>query len=174
MNPGGSNVRPMRELVRSYLQNALSRRAFVDRLVKSGFSVLAANAVVASMAPAFGQDSYTRTFRGTGGELLAEQLHDAGVEYLFLGNGTGVSPLCDALVDRPNMKIILAVHEGLCVAMADGYSRASGKTGFTMFSRVAVPHSSCNMHNAMKDRSPVVIATADIDPLAPGRVSLQQ
>src|SRR5258708_10032955 len=106
----------MRELVRSYLQNALSRRGFVDGMIKSGFSVLAANAVIASLAPAFAQDkekpdgtdSYTRTFRGTGGELLAEPLHDAGVEYLFLGNGTGVKPLCEALVDRPHIKVVPA------------------------------------------------------------------
>src|SRR5258708_5190108 len=169
----------MRELVRSYLQNALSRRGLVDGMIKSGFSALAANAVVASLSPAFAQDkekpeggdSYTRTFRGTGGELLAEQLHDAGVEYLFLGNGTGVSPLCDGWVDRPNMKMVVGGHEGLCVAMADGYARASGKTGLTMFSRVAVPHASCNMYNAMKDRSPVVIATDHIDSLASGRDS---
>ena len=168
----------MRELVRSYLQHGLSRRGFVDRMVQSGFSVLAANSVLASLTPAFAQDSakkegtsYTRAFRGTGGELLAEQLRDAGVEYLFVGNGTGVSPLCDAAIDRPDMKVILAVHEGLCVAMADGYSRASGKTGFTMFSRVAVPHSSCNMYNAMKDRSPIVIATDHIESLASGRDS---
>src|SRR5215469_15686686 len=130
----------IRELVQVYLQNGLSRRGFVDRMIQSGFTAFAANSVLASLAPACAQEaakpvgeSYTRTFRGTGGELLAEQLHDAGVEYVFLGNGTGVSPVCDAIVDRPNLKIILAVHEGLCVAMADGYGRASGKTGFTMF-----------------------------------------
>src|SRR5262249_6258921 len=138
----------MRDLVRSYLENGLSRRGFANRMLKSGFSMAATNAVLAALAPALAQDapnpegaSFTRAFRGTGGELLAEQLLEAGVEYLFLGNGTGVSPLCDAAVDRPNLKIILAVHEGLCVAMADGYARASGKTAFTMFSRVAVPHS---------------------------------
>ncbi|HYL34272.1 MAG TPA: thiamine pyrophosphate-binding protein, partial [Bryobacteraceae bacterium] len=171
----------MRELVRSFLQNGLSRRRFVDRMVQSGFSVMAANSVLASLTPAFAQDarpgsgqenaqsSFTRTFKGTGGELLAEQLHDAGVEYLFLGNGTGVSPLCDALVDRPNMKLVLAVHEALCVAMADGYARASGKTGFSMFSRVAVSHSTMNMYNAMKDRSALVIATDHMESLASGR-----
>jgi thiamine pyrophosphate-dependent acetolactate synthase large subunit-like protein len=168
----------MRDLVRRYLQHGLSRRGFVDCMVQSGFSFLAANSVLASLAPAFAQEaakppgaSFTRAFRGTGGELLAEQLRDAGVEYLFLGNGTGVSPLCDALVDRPNMKIILAVHEALCVAMADGYARASGKTAFSMFSRVAVSHASMNMYNAMKDRSPLVIATDHIESLASGRDS---
>ena len=167
----------MRELVRRYLQNSLSRRGFVDRMVQSGFSLVAANAVLASLAPAFAQDGkdeskpFTRTFRGTGGELLAEQLKEAGVEYLFLGNGTGVSPLCDAAVDRPNLKIILAVHEALCVAMADGYSRASGKTAFTMFSRVGVTDATSNIYNAMKDRSALVVATDHIESMASGRDS---
>ena len=168
----------MRELVRSYLQNGLSRRGFVKCMVQSGFSLVAANSVLASLPPVFEQGeaqeeakSYTRTFRGTGGELLAEQLRDAGVEYLFLGNGTGVSPLCDAVVDRPDMKIILAVHESLCVAMADGYSKASEKTAFAMFSRVGVPNATSNMYNAMKDRSTLVIASDHIETLASGRDS---
>ncbi len=168
----------MRELVRQYLENGLSRRGFVDRMVKSGFSLVAANSVLASLSPAFAQDeskgdakSYTRTFRGTGGELLAEQLREAGVEYLFIGNGTGVSPLCDAVVDRPDMKIVLAVHEGLCVAMADGYSKASGKTGFAMVSRVGVPNATSNLYNAMKDRSSLVVASDHIESLSSGRDS---
>jgi thiamine pyrophosphate-dependent acetolactate synthase large subunit-like protein len=147
-------------------------------MVQSGFSLVAANSVLAAMPPVFNQEQgrdevkqYTRRFKGMGGELLAEQLHDAGIEYLFLGNGTGVSPLCDAVVDRPNMKIILAVHEGLCVAMADGYSRASGKTAFSMFSRVGVPNATSNMYNAMKDRSSLVIATDHIESGSSGRDS---
>lgn len=165
----------MRELVRSYLQNGLTRRAFVKRMLESGFSLAAAHSVLAAMPPEFRQEqkdqapSFTRSFRGTGGELLAEQLLDAGVEYLFLGNGTGVSPLCDAVVDRPKLKIILAIHEGQCVAMADGYAKASRKTAFSMFSRVGVPNATSNMYNAMKDRSSIVIATDRIESLATGR-----
>ncbi len=167
----------MRELVRSYLQQGLNRRGFVERMMQSGFSAIAANSVLASLSPAFAQNGgkqdeakgFTRSFKGTGGELLAEQLHEAGVEYLFLGNGTGVSPLCDAVIDRPNLKIILAIHEALCVAMADGYSRASGKTAFTMFSRVGVTDATSNIYNAMKDRSALVVATDHIESLASGR-----
>ena len=159
----------MRELIRGYLQKALGRREFVEGLVRAGFAVAAAQSVAESLA--FGQEASppVRPFRGTGGELLAEQLRAAGVEYLFLSNGTGVSSLCDAVVDRPELKIILAVHEGLSVAMADGYSKASGKTAFSMFSRVGIPNASSNMYNAMKDRSSVVIATDHIESLASGR-----
>ena len=164
----------MRELVHRYLENGVSRRDLAKKIVQSGFSMMAANSVIAALAPAFAQESgqtkpFTRTFRGTGGELLAEQLKEAGIEYLFLGNGTGVSPLCDAVVDRPALKIILAVHESLCVAMADGYSRATGKSSFAMFSRVGMTHASANMYNAMKDRSPLVIATDRVESMASGR-----
>ena len=168
----------MRELVRSYLQNGITRRGFIKRMVQSGFSVVAADSVLAALPPASGQaqsseetNPFTRRFRGTGGELLAEQLRDAGVEYVFIGNGTGVSPLCDALVDRPDLKLVLAVHEPLCVAIADGYSRASGKTAFTMFSRVGVPAASSNIYNAMKDRSRLVVASDRIESMAAGRDS---
>ncbi len=164
----------MRELVQQYLQNGISRRGFLNRMVQTGFSLMAAKSVLDALPPAFGQEAagvFTRAFRGAGGELLAEQLKEAGVEYLFLGNGTGLAPLCDALVDRPGMKIILAIHESQSVAMADGYAKASGKTAFTMFSRVGVPNASSNMYNAMKDRSALVVASDHIDTLAAGRDS---
>src|SRR5437016_3651404 len=165
----------MRELVRSYLQKGVRRRTFLRRMTQAGFSAVAAKSALAALSPAQqaaaagAAKPLTRTFKGTGGELLAEQLLDAGVDYLFLGNGTGVSPLCDALVDRPQLKIIMGVHEALLVAMADGYSRASGKTGFAMFSRVAVPNATANMYNAMKDRSSVVIASDHIESMESGR-----
>ena len=69
----------MRELVRTYLQNGISRRGFANRMLKSGFSAAATNAVLAALAPAQAQDegkletaAFTRAFRGTGGDLLAE------------------------------------------------------------------------------------------------------
>jgi thiamine pyrophosphate-dependent acetolactate synthase large subunit-like protein len=165
----------MRELARQFLENSVSRRGFIDRLVQSGFTLAAAQSIVGALSPARADEKtgpsqpFTRTFRGTGGELLAEQLRAAGVEFMFLGNGSGIGALCDAAVDRPDLKIILAVHEGLCVAMADGYSRASGKTGFSMFSRVGVPNASSNLYNAMKDRSTLVIGTDHIESLQSGR-----
>ncbi|MBI2818066.1 MAG: thiamine pyrophosphate-binding protein [Acidobacteria bacterium] len=169
----------MRELVQQYLQRDLSRRAFVQRMVQSGFTLMAANSVLAALPPAFAREgevkdeapvqAFTRKFRGTGGELLAEQLLEADVEYLFLGNGTGVAPLADAVVDRPKLKIVLSVHENLPPAMADGYSKASGKTAFGMFSRVGVPNAASNMYNAMKDRSSIVLASDKADIMSQGR-----
>ncbi|MCH7805440.1 MAG: hypothetical protein IH937_15335 [Acidobacteria bacterium] len=77
---------------------------------------------------------------------MAEQIKAAGVKYLFLTNGSGLGPLCDALVDRPEMQVILGVHEGHCISMADGNATASGKTAFAMFSRVGSPNASSNLY----------------------------
>lgn len=95
--------------------------------------------------------------------MLVEQVMETGAEYLFVANGSGVGPICDALVDRPQLQLIQATQEGQVVSIADGYAKASGKTGFGMFSRVGLPHSSSNMYNAMKDRTPLVLFSDHAD-----------
>ena len=76
----------------------------------AGYSAAAARSALASVAP-FVQDSplpegLTRTMTGTGGELLTEQLIEAGAKYLFVTNASGLGPLCDALVARPQIQLI--------------------------------------------------------------------
>jgi benzoylformate decarboxylase len=150
----------MRQLVKELMNANLSRRGFLTGMVAAGYSVTAAKSALQSVAPfasgAAVPAELTRSFTGTGGELLAEQLIEAGCRYMFVSNGSGLGPLCDALVARPQIQLIQATHEGQVVAIADGYAKATGKIGFAMYSRVGLPHSSANMYNAMKDRTPVV------------------
>src|SRR5919197_6687362 len=65
----------------------------------------------------------------TGRHALLEVLHQEGVEYIFGNPGTTELPLMDALVDRPDLRYILALQEAAAVGMADGYAQASGKVG---------------------------------------------
>jgi benzoylformate decarboxylase len=151
----------MRELVKDLVEQRLTRRTFLTRMTAAGYSAAASRSVLASVSP-FVQGSpapeaLTRSFTGTGGELLAEQIIEAGARYMFVSNGSGLGPLCDALVTRPQIQFIQATHEGQVVAIADGYAKASGKIGFGMYSRIGLPHSSANMYNAMKDRTSVVL-----------------
>ena len=68
----------MRELVAQYLSKSISRRMFVNRLVKTGVSAAAAASVVSSLTPmVYGETGDTgaspedvRIFEGTGGRLL--------------------------------------------------------------------------------------------------------
>jgi len=72
-------------------------------------------------------------------------------------------------VDRPEMQVILGVHEGHCISMADGNATASGKTAFAMFSRVGSPNASSNLYNAMKDRSALVVTSDHTERDSSGR-----
>jgi thiamine pyrophosphate-dependent acetolactate synthase large subunit-like protein len=157
----------MRDLVKGLVTRRRTRRDFLTQMVAAGYTLSAARSALASVSP-FVQDgqtaeSLTRTMTGTGGELLAEQLIEAGAKYMFVSNGSGLGPLCDALVTRPQIQFIQATHEGQVVAIADGYAKASGKIGFGMYSRIGLPHSSANMYNSMKDRTAVVLLSDHAD-----------
>ena len=64
--------------------------------------------------------------RITGRSAFISLLKDEGVTHLFGNPGTTELPIMHALTDHPDMKCVLALQESLVVAMADGYSRASG------------------------------------------------
>ncbi len=69
----------------------------------------------------------------SGKQVLAELLHQEGVEYIFGNPGTTELPLMDVLAQRADIRYILSLHEGVALAMAAGYAEASGKLGVTNF-----------------------------------------
>ncbi len=149
----------------------ISRRGFLAGVAAASFSTSMAKPVIAAVEPYVPggpmPDNYIRSVTGTGGDLLVEQLLETGARYLFVANGSGLGPICDALVDRPGLQLIQATQEGQVASMADGYAKASGQVGFGFYSRVGLPHSTSNMYNAMKDRTPIVLmsdhAETDVD-----------
>src|SRR6185503_3270804 len=70
-----------------------------------------------------------KTITGTGGIILIQTLKDAGVEYLFTNPGSAETGIFAALAEDQDQKLVVAKHEGLVAAMADGYHRLSGKVG---------------------------------------------
>ncbi|HEY5622389.1 MAG TPA: thiamine pyrophosphate-binding protein, partial [Gammaproteobacteria bacterium] len=158
----------MRDLVDDLISAKISRRQFLAGMSAASFTTAAAQSAFDSVAPFIPgsemPENYMRSVTGTGADLLVEQIIETGAEYLFVSNGSGLGPVCDSLVDHPQLQPIQATHEGQLVAIADGYAKASGKTGFGMFSRVGLPHSSSNMYNAMKDRTPLVLFSDHADP----------
>ncbi len=67
------------------------------------------------------------TNRITGRSAFIALMKDEGITHLFGNPGTTELPIMHALVDHPDLTFVLGLHEALVVAMADGYSRASGK-----------------------------------------------
>ena len=71
-----------------------------------------------------------------GREAFLALLESEGVTHLFGNPGTTELPIMAALPERPAITYVMALQEALVVAMADGYSRASGSLG------------ACNVHVA--------------------------
>ncbi|HEY9453617.1 MAG TPA: thiamine pyrophosphate-binding protein, partial [Bradyrhizobium sp.] len=63
----------------------------------------------------------------TGRSAFLALLKDEGVTHLFGNPGTTELPVMHALKDHPDLTYVMAMQESLVVAMADGFSRASGK-----------------------------------------------
>jgi benzoylformate decarboxylase len=65
--------------------------------------------------------------RITGRSAFLALLKDEGITHLFGNPGTTELPIMHALKDHPDLTYVMAMQESLVVAMADGFSRASGK-----------------------------------------------
>jgi benzoylformate decarboxylase len=65
--------------------------------------------------------------RITGRSAFLALLKDEGVTHLFGNPGTTELPIMHALAEHPDLTYVLGLQEAIVVAMADGFSRASGK-----------------------------------------------
>ncbi|MEH2519153.1 thiamine pyrophosphate-dependent acetolactate synthase large subunit-like protein [Bradyrhizobium sp. AZCC 1610] len=65
--------------------------------------------------------------RITGRSAFLALLKDEGITHLFGNPGTTELPIMHALKDHPELIYVMAMQESLVVAIADGFSRASGR-----------------------------------------------
>lgn len=160
--------------VKEYLLGNIGRRSFLRRLTATGLTATAARQYMELLAspaatprvPAAGEGKIS-VVEGTAGEVFVEQLKQCGVRFVFFNPSTGDYPIFDALLNRPDMQVILALQEGVLTAMADGYAKASGKIPFVTCARPGFPNTLVHMFNAYKDRTPMIVT---ID--QPGQSSL--
>jgi thiamine pyrophosphate-dependent acetolactate synthase large subunit-like protein len=165
----------MKELIKQYLDDGMSRRQLMTGLSALGMSTVAAQSVAQSLAPAArAPAAAVRDMQGTGGALFVAQLKAAGVKFVFFNPSTGDYPIFDALVDEPSIQVIKGIHEGAVVAMADGYARATGKPGVVIVANVGLPNAMTQMINSWKDQIPLLIAVASADQETMGRDQLQE
>ena len=103
----------MKDLIKQYLDQGLSRRQLVSGLSALGMSTVAAKAMAQNLTPAAqsaapaaeAAPAAIREVEGNGGRLFVEQLKAAGVEHIFFNPSTGDHPIFDALVDEPGRSI---------------------------------------------------------------------
>src|ERR1041384_2276149 len=131
----------MQELVKRFLDEGLSRRGLLQKLSALGIGLAQAQSLlegfqvsedVGKGLPVPG----STTIKGTGGELLMAQAKAAGSEYLFCNPGSFETGLYDAQITS-GVPLIMGLHEGIVISLADGYHRARLKPAFVNIHVVA-------------------------------------
>lgn len=155
----------MSDLHRLLLDQEIDRRTFIRRLGQAGISMAAASALASSLgaraAPA--SEETKKVARGrivenmSGGDVMLEFLSDWDVPYLFGLGGSEEVGLLDAMVER-DIPFVTCLHENAAMAMADGYSRSTGKTSVVSLHSIAgSAYALGQMVGSFRDRIPVVV-----------------
>lgn len=94
----------------------------------------------------------------TGGDLLLDVLEEWGADHFFGCPGSTEVSILDASVGREAPQFVLVPQEGVAVAAADGYARASGRPGVvTLHANVGLANAVSGVHAAQMSRVPVVL-----------------
>jgi acetolactate synthase-1/2/3 large subunit len=94
-------------------------------------------------------------------DAIAATLRNIGFEYAFLNPGSSYRGLHDSLVNfngNRGPKAVLCSHEDICVHMAQGYSKATGRASLAILhDLVGLMHGTMAVYNSFCDRQPVVV-----------------
>ena len=109
-----------------------------------------------------------------GSEAIVKVLLEQGVDTVFGYPGGAVIPLYDALYDAP-LKNVLTAHEQGAIHAADGYARASGRTGVCIAtSGPGATNIVTGLATAYLDSIPLVAITGQVGVSMLGRDSFQE
>ena len=110
----------------------------------------------------------------TGAQIMIKSLEMEGVEYVFGLPGGAILPTFDALYDS-KLKFILVRHEQGATHMADGYARASGRTGCVLVtSGPGATNTVTGLATAFMDSVPMVCITGQVATHAIGSDAFQE
>lgn len=110
-----------------------------------------------------------------GSQMLLKCLVSEGVEYIFGYPGGKVIPIYDAIYDEKKIKHVLVRHEQCAAHAADGYARATGRTGVCMAtSGPGGTNLVTGIANAYMDSVPIVAITGQVSTGEIGTDSFQE
>ncbi|MFA5097644.1 MAG: biosynthetic-type acetolactate synthase large subunit [Candidatus Margulisiibacteriota bacterium] len=111
----------------------------------------------------------------SGSDALLESLKKEGVEVIFGLPGGSVLPIYDSLYNFKEIKHILVRHEQAAGHAADGYARATGKTGVCLAtSGPGATNLVTAIANAHMDSIPMVAITGQVGTAFLGKDSFQE
>ena len=113
--------------------------------------------------------------RLSGSEIFVRSLLEENVDHVFGYPGGVVIPVFDKLYNLPRPKIVLCRHEQGAQHMADGYARASGKTGVCLVtSGPGATNLVTGIATSFMDSIPVVCITGQVGTAAIGNDAFQE
>ena len=99
-----------------------------------------------------------------GRQVLMESLVAHGVGYVFGNPGTTESPILDALLDYPQLRYIVALHEGVALGAASYYAQASGQPALVnLHVAPGLGNALGMLYNAFKARAPLLVTAGQQD-----------
>jgi len=111
----------------------------------------------------------------TGAEIFVRTLTDLGVDTVFGYPGGAVLNIYDALFEHTKIRHMLCRHEQGAVHMADGFARASGKTGVCLVtSGPGATNTVTGIATAYMDSIPVVVFSGQVPSLLIGNDAFQE
>jgi len=146
--------------------NSLLDAPFLDRPLTAAADPLSA---VGSAAP--GSAPAPRN----GAQLLLDTLIELGVDTVFGYPGGAVLPLYDALHAEPRLRHVLVRHEQAAVHAAEGYARATGRTGVVFVtSGPGMANTTSGLLDALCDSIPVLCVSGQVATSAIGTDAFQE
>ncbi|OGW82632.1 MAG: acetolactate synthase, large subunit, biosynthetic type [Omnitrophica bacterium GWA2_52_8] len=110
----------------------------------------------------------------TGAQIMIKCLEKEGAEYVFGLPGGAILPTFDALYDS-KLKFILVRHEQGATHMADGFARATGRTGVCLVtSGPGATNTVTGLATAYMDSVPIVCITGQVATHAIGSDAFQE
>ena len=93
-----------------------------------------------------------------------EQLKASGVEYVFCNPGSTETGFYDELADTSEMQIIMGLHEGIVISMADGYAKVTQKPAFVnIHAAVGTAQAGGQLYNSHLHGTPLVVTAGMSD-----------
>ena len=111
----------------------------------------------------------------SGAKIILETLKNQGVDTIFGYPGGIVLEIYDELFKQSDIKHILSGHEQACIHSAEGYARASGKTGVVLVtSGPGATNLITGLANAYHDGFPLVVLTGQVTKNLIGQDAFQE
>lgn len=111
----------------------------------------------------------------TGGQIIVDMLRINQCDRIFCVPGESFLPILDALVDAPEIHLVMARQEGGAAMMAEADAKLTGRPGVAIVTRgPGAANAYSGVHVAAQDSTPLVLLVGLIDTGHEGREAFQE